>query len=109
MTGFATGLGAPDYSTVIRDTIIYAADHQIGANTPYQKVFFTESWGHTFTQYPLGSTKSLNVSLGDWIRGMINDGPWENIRPDLEGQVTPWMPFNQPPGIPKPNYPFTLY
>lgn len=109
MTGFATGLGAPDYSTAVRDTIVHAADHQIGANTPYQKVFFTESWGHTFTQYPLGNTESLDVSLSQWIHGMINGGRWENVRPDLKGQVIPWMPFNQPPGMPKPNYPFSLY
>lgn len=99
MTGFATGLGAPDYTTAVRDTIIHAANKQIGPNTPYQKVFFTESWAHTLTQYSLKRTKSLNVSLADWISAMLNDGKWENVRPDLEREIIPWMPFNQKPKV----------
>ncbi|NBT58523.1 hypothetical protein EBT16_07040, partial [bacterium] len=109
MTGFAVGMGAPDYSTAIHDTIIYAAEKQIGTDTPYQKVFYTESWGHTFTQYPLGKSKSLNTSLAEWIHGMINDGPWENVRPDLDQKVIPWSPFNKPPGLNVPRLPFELY
>lgn len=108
MTGFAVGMGAPDYSTAVHDTIIYAADKQIGTDTSYQKVFYTESWGHTFTQYPFGNTKSLGVSLAEWIHGMINDGPWENVRPDLNGQISPWSPFNRPPGL-NVQPPFALY
>jgi hypothetical protein len=100
MTGFSAGLAAPDYTTAVRDTIIHAADKQIGVDTPYQKVFFTESWAHTLSQYSLKRTKSLNVSLAEWISGMLNDGPWENVRPDLEREIIPWLPFNK---VPKEN------
>jgi hypothetical protein len=108
MTGFSVGLGAPDYSTVVHDIIIQAANTQIGTNTPYQKVFYTESWAHTLTQYPLGNTKSLDVSLADWIYGMLGNGPWENVRPDLHQEVIPWSPFNKPAGVEAPQ-PFALY
>ncbi|NBX92847.1 MAG: hypothetical protein EB078_04960 [Proteobacteria bacterium] len=108
MTGFSVGLGATDYSTAVHDTIIYAADKQIGANTSYQKVFFTESWAHTLTQYSLKSTESMGVRLADWLSGMLNDGKWDNVRPDLEKEIIPWMPFNRPPGAPSPK-PFAFY
>ena len=108
MTGFSMGLAAPDYTTAVHDIIIHAAEKQIYPDNPYQKVFYTESWGHTFTQYPLKQTKSLDVSLSDWLHGMLNDGPWENVRPDLEKEVLPWMPFNRPPGAVAPQ-PLAIY
>lgn len=98
MSGFSYALGAADATTAVRDTLIAAANQQIGTNSPNQKVFYTESWGHTFTNFNLGETQSLGVTLADWLHGMLNEGPWENVRPDLGKEIYPWMPFTPGPG-----------
>ena len=97
MSGFAYALGAPDATTAVRDILRTASDHQIGTDHPNQKVFYTETWGHTFTQYPLKDTSSLGVTLSDWLNAMINGGSWENVRPDINKQILPWMPFTRHP------------
>lgn len=97
MSGFAYALGAPDSTTAVRDILITASDRQIGLDNPTHKVFYTETWGHTFTNYPLNETSSLGVTLADWLNGMLNNGQWENIRPDLGKQILPWMPFTPNP------------
>jgi len=93
MSGFSYGLGAPDFSLAVRDTLIQAANEQIGLDTPHQKVFYLETWGHTFTNYSLKATKSMGVTLSSWLEGMIHQGTWENIRPDLEKEIWPWNPM----------------
>jgi len=93
MSGFSYGLGSSDATVAIRDTLIQAANQQIGTHTSYQKVFYIETWGHTFTNYSLKATKSLGVSLDAWIEAMLNNGSWENVRPDLEKEIWPWNPI----------------
>ncbi len=93
MSGFSYALGASDATTAVSKTLITAASKQIGNHHPNHKVFFTEAWGHTFTNHKLSETQSLGVTLADWLNGMIFEGEWENIRPDLDKEIYPWMPF----------------
>lgn len=83
MTFFAGAVGTDDVLNAVKKTIIDVADNHIGTQVPNQRVFFVPGYNHTFMGTALNQTESLGVNLETWVSALINDEPYENIRPDL--------------------------
>ena len=88
MSFFSFSVGSSSPLTAVKRIIIDVADNDIGRDTSYAKVFYTETSRHCHTPEALGEMVSLNNNLGDWLTAMVDDkASWENSRPDLIRQV----------------------
>lgn len=100
MTFFADWLGSPKSGTAVKQSLIHTADVHIGNDATQGKVYYINHWHHTFLSTPLGTVKSLDVKLSDWLHQMFSGQEgWSNVRPDKSGRVLSnrdWLGASQP-------------
>ncbi len=97
MTYFAYRVGSKDPFNAVKTTAIDVADHYLGPDASNDRVFYVDSWAHTLSDGDLAKTKSMGVSLGDWLTSMVSDLPWDNHRPDLAVPTGQFVPKAKPP------------
>lgn len=98
MTFFAYRIGSRDPFNAVKGSAIDVADHYLGPDALNDRVFFVDSWAHTLTDGDLAKTKSVGVSLNDWLTNMVSDLSWNNHRPDLAvADGVAWKPTAKPP------------
>lgn len=81
MMFFATALGAITPGNVIRDTLVDAAINYIGEKSKSHKVFYIDNVQHTRLFRQLEYQNSDGKNLRTWLNEMVNDLPWQGIRP----------------------------
>jgi hypothetical protein len=84
MTYFAKSIGSPNPSETLKQNVIAAADLYIGRETPHAKVFFLHGKTHVVTKKSLKRTKSIGISLYEWVNELLSGRNWSNVRPDLK-------------------------
>jgi hypothetical protein len=82
MSFFARMLGAPNFTSAVRETMLALADGEF-THAPNYKVFYIEDFWHGYAAKDPGKVVSKGVKLSDWVTSMINDAnTWDNVRPD---------------------------